>query len=36
MNADKAAIRAKEQLFSLLSQLPQGARLPGEAEKAIV
>jgi len=30
MNADKAAIRAKEQLFSLLSQLPQGARLPGE------
>ena len=30
MNADKAAIRAKEQLFNLLSQLPQGARLPGE------
>lgn len=30
MNADKAAIRAKEQLFSLLSQLHQGARLPGE------
>ena len=30
MNADKAAIRAKEQLSSLLSQLHQGARLPGE------
>lgn len=30
MNADKAAIRAKEQLLSLLSQLHQGARLPGE------
>ena len=30
MNTDKAVIRAKEQLFSLLSQLPQGARLPGE------
>ena len=30
MNADKAAIRAKDQLSSLLSQLHQGARLPGE------
>ena len=30
MNADKAAIRAKEQLSSLLSQLHQGDRLPGE------
>jgi len=30
MSADKAVIRAKVQLFDLLSRLPQGTRLPGE------